>query len=115
MGLEDFLFRRQEQHTFSLVPDVAAREGELGTSNGERRPGRGYTCVLGCAYPDDPLRPPVKYIKWSMRLRGHDAPEVFAGEFDALGVAGDDVVEFDPFGVGFIAAHAEAIWGLRFE
>jgi len=25
---------------------------------------RGYTCVLGCAYPHDPMRPPVKYIRW---------------------------------------------------
>ena len=25
---------------------------------------RGYTCVLGCAYPHDPMRPPVKYMKW---------------------------------------------------
>ncbi len=24
---------------------------------------RGYTCVLGCAYPHDPMRPPVKYIR----------------------------------------------------
>jgi len=24
----------------------------------------GYTCVLGCAYPHDPLRPPVWYIRW---------------------------------------------------
>jgi len=25
---------------------------------------RGYICVLGCAYPHDPMRPPVKYIQW---------------------------------------------------
>ena len=25
---------------------------------------RGYTCVLGCAYPHDPMRPPVAYIRW---------------------------------------------------
>jgi peptidoglycan/xylan/chitin deacetylase (PgdA/CDA1 family) len=25
---------------------------------------RGYTCVLGCAYPHDPMRPPVWYIRW---------------------------------------------------
>jgi peptidoglycan/xylan/chitin deacetylase (PgdA/CDA1 family) len=25
---------------------------------------RGYTCVLGCAYAHDPMRPPVKYIRW---------------------------------------------------
>ncbi len=25
---------------------------------------QGYTCVLGCAYPHDPMRPPVKYIRW---------------------------------------------------
>lgn len=24
----------------------------------------GYTCVLGCAYPHDPMRPPVGYIRW---------------------------------------------------
>jgi peptidoglycan/xylan/chitin deacetylase (PgdA/CDA1 family) len=24
----------------------------------------GYTCVLGTAYPHDPLHPPVWYIKW---------------------------------------------------
>lgn len=25
---------------------------------------RGYTCVLGSAYPHDPVRPPVGYIRW---------------------------------------------------
>lgn len=25
---------------------------------------RGYTCVLGCAYPHDPMRLPVRYMKW---------------------------------------------------
>lgn len=25
---------------------------------------RGYTCVLGSAYPNDPMRPPVRYITW---------------------------------------------------
>jgi len=25
---------------------------------------RGYKCVLGCAYPHDPMRPPVWYIRW---------------------------------------------------
>jgi peptidoglycan-N-acetylglucosamine deacetylase len=25
---------------------------------------QGYTCVLGSAYPNDPLRPPVWYIRW---------------------------------------------------
>lgn len=25
---------------------------------------RGYQCVLGCAYPHDPVRPPVWYIRW---------------------------------------------------
>lgn len=25
---------------------------------------RGYTCVLGCAYPHDPVQPPVWYIRW---------------------------------------------------
>ena len=25
---------------------------------------RGYTCVLGCAYPHDPMRPPVWYQRW---------------------------------------------------
>jgi peptidoglycan/xylan/chitin deacetylase (PgdA/CDA1 family) len=25
---------------------------------------RGYTCVLGCAYPHDPMQPPVEYIRW---------------------------------------------------
>lgn len=25
---------------------------------------RGYICVLGCAYPHDPMRPPVWYIRW---------------------------------------------------
>src|SRR6266481_3823341 len=24
----------------------------------------GYKCVLGCAYPHDPLHPPVRYITW---------------------------------------------------
>jgi len=27
----------------------------------------GYTCVLGCAYPHDPLHPPVGYIRWLVR------------------------------------------------
>jgi peptidoglycan/xylan/chitin deacetylase (PgdA/CDA1 family) len=26
----------------------------------------GYQCVLGCAYPHDPLHPPVWYIKWQI-------------------------------------------------
>jgi len=25
---------------------------------------RGYKCVLGCAYPHDPMHPPVRYITW---------------------------------------------------
>ncbi len=25
---------------------------------------RGYTCMLGCAYPHDPARPPLWYIRW---------------------------------------------------
>lgn len=25
---------------------------------------QGYECVLGCAYPHDPIRPPVRYIQW---------------------------------------------------
>ena len=25
---------------------------------------RGYQCVLGCAYPHDPMHPPVRYITW---------------------------------------------------
>lgn len=25
---------------------------------------RGYKCVLGCAYPHDPMHPPVQYIRW---------------------------------------------------
>lgn len=25
---------------------------------------RGYSCVLGCAYPHDPMHPPVWYIRW---------------------------------------------------
>jgi peptidoglycan/xylan/chitin deacetylase (PgdA/CDA1 family) len=25
---------------------------------------RGYKCVLGCAYPHDPIHPPVWYIRW---------------------------------------------------
>jgi len=25
---------------------------------------QGYECVLGCAYPHDPMRPPMWYIKW---------------------------------------------------
>lgn len=25
---------------------------------------RGYTSVLGCAYPHDPMHPPVRYIRW---------------------------------------------------
>jgi len=28
---------------------------------------RGYACVLGCAYPHDPIRPPVKYIEWLIK------------------------------------------------
>jgi peptidoglycan-N-acetylglucosamine deacetylase len=25
---------------------------------------KGYECVLGCAYPHDPMHPPVRYIQW---------------------------------------------------
>lgn len=28
---------------------------------------RGYTCVLGCAYPHDPMRPPVAYVRWLIK------------------------------------------------
>jgi peptidoglycan/xylan/chitin deacetylase (PgdA/CDA1 family) len=28
---------------------------------------RGYLCVLGCAYPHDPMRPPVWYMRWLIR------------------------------------------------
>jgi peptidoglycan-N-acetylglucosamine deacetylase len=28
---------------------------------------RGYTCVLGCAYPHDPAHPPVWYIRWLVK------------------------------------------------
>jgi peptidoglycan-N-acetylglucosamine deacetylase len=28
---------------------------------------RGYTCVLGCAYPHDPMKPPVTYIRWLVK------------------------------------------------
>jgi peptidoglycan/xylan/chitin deacetylase (PgdA/CDA1 family) len=27
----------------------------------------GYTCVLGSAYPHDPARPPVRYIRWLVK------------------------------------------------
>jgi len=27
----------------------------------------GYKCVLGCAYPHDPIRPPVWYMRWLVR------------------------------------------------
>ena len=27
----------------------------------------GYTCVLGCAYPHDPMHPPVWYIRWLVK------------------------------------------------
>ena len=30
---------------------------------------RGYTCVLGDAYPHDPLRPPVWYIRWLIKKK----------------------------------------------
>lgn len=26
--------------------------------------GRGYACVLGCAYPHDPMHPPAWYMRW---------------------------------------------------
>lgn len=28
---------------------------------------RGFTCVLGCAYPHDPMRPPVRYMRWLIK------------------------------------------------
>jgi len=28
---------------------------------------RGYQCVLGCAYPHDPVHPPVWYIEWLIK------------------------------------------------
>src|SRR5260370_14474783 len=33
---------------------------------------RGYECVLGCAYPPDPMHPPVSYILWP--IEKHLAP-----------------------------------------
>ena len=28
---------------------------------------RGYACVLGCAYPHDPMRPPIAYMRWLIK------------------------------------------------
>jgi peptidoglycan-N-acetylglucosamine deacetylase len=40
-------------------PGGVAWPGQL-----ERARSRGYTCVLGSAYPHDPVHPPVWYIRW---------------------------------------------------
>jgi len=41
------------------APGGLARSGQLKLAQR-----RGYACVLGNAYPHDPLRPPVRYIRW---------------------------------------------------
>ena len=40
-------------------PGGIARPGQIRLARG-----RGYTTVLGNAYPHDPVRPPVRYIRW---------------------------------------------------
>jgi peptidoglycan/xylan/chitin deacetylase (PgdA/CDA1 family) len=40
-------------------PGGLARPGQLALARS-----RGYICVLGSAYPHDPLHPPVSYIRW---------------------------------------------------
>jgi peptidoglycan-N-acetylglucosamine deacetylase len=41
------------------APGGIARPRQLALARG-----RGYTCALGCAYPHDPARPPLWYIRW---------------------------------------------------
>jgi peptidoglycan/xylan/chitin deacetylase (PgdA/CDA1 family) len=40
-------------------PGGVARPGQLRLAQAH-----GYKCVLGCAYPHDPIHPPVCYIRW---------------------------------------------------
>lgn len=40
-------------------PGGVARPGQLRVARVQ-----GYKCVLGCAYPHDPIHPPVWYIEW---------------------------------------------------
>jgi peptidoglycan-N-acetylglucosamine deacetylase len=48
----------EEQRLFR-PPGGVAWPGQL-----ELARSRGYTCVLGSAYPHDPVHPPVAYIRW---------------------------------------------------
>lgn len=43
-------------------PGGVARPGQLRLARA-----RGYSCVLGCAYPHDPMRPPVRYMRWLVK------------------------------------------------
>lgn len=66
--------------TAEFAGNLERTEKELGLAGGRKlfrppggvaRPGqlrfarsRGYECVLGCAYPHDPMRTPVWYMRW---------------------------------------------------
>ena len=66
-----------DPHFLSNLEKTEDAIGPLGNSRLFRPPGgvarsrqlklvreRGYTTFLGCAYPHDPMRPPVWYIRW---------------------------------------------------
>lgn len=70
LGHSDAEFVRKLKETEAAL-GLAAKPALFRPPGGIAWPGqirlvktRGYTCVLGCAYPHDPVHPPVWYIRW---------------------------------------------------
>lgn len=70
LGHSDLEFVRKLEQTEAAL-GLAAKPALFRPPGGIAWPGqirlvktRGYTCVLGCAYPHDPVHPPVWYIRW---------------------------------------------------
>lgn len=70
LGHSDAEFVRKLEQTEAAL-GLAAKPALFRPPGGIAWPGqirlvktRGYTCVLGCAYPHDPVHPPVWYIRW---------------------------------------------------
>lgn len=70
LGHSDAEFVRKLEQTEAAL-GLAAKPALFRPPGGIAWPGqirlvktRGYTCVLGCAYPHDPAHPPVWYIRW---------------------------------------------------
>jgi peptidoglycan-N-acetylglucosamine deacetylase len=75
LGHSDAEFLRHLEKTESTIgltgtpklfrpPGGVARPHQLGLAKA-----RGYTCVLGTAYPHDPMHPPVWYMSWLIKKK----------------------------------------------